>query len=444
VDYKPVDIKWLATELEGKSCEVLGDEKLTEMIEAFRKIVGGSEKSSLGSLESLPGWFLVKALEQAWPDVTHKDVFIYQLNSQLGKTNYRELKIQIAAKISIIDPTSGMDLLERMDDKNLRKKGTLPKNYIDFILKYFAGEDSRPIVAIFQHSSQNTRILKNVALQLFEAFFGGKSTFPLANKCALQGQLLHWLIIHKQYLACIEAFPNAITNELLMWPINMLTEYEAIRNAADAAGVPFGTLGALLPKALPTEEEIASNKQKVLQKTLDTELLDEFGKRLSSYREQVESKVAKLNEQSGKIFELQAQKNSVSQKLAALEGEKRDLITQRESMKARHAQETRTFEEEIGKLKEQVATKDNNISALNMEIDSLKSDFAAQIDKMARRIGVESERSKREMVEKIQDSLFQEFKNMNQLGDSESHKVAKIMLAHVFDKLSRLGVTFSK
>lgn len=444
MDYKPVDIKWLATELEGKSCEMLCDEKLAELIEAFKGVVEVSEKPALDGLESLPGWFLAKTLERIWPDIKRKDLLLFQLHSQFDKSNYRDLKIQISATVSIMDPQSGMQILERMDDKKLRKKGVLPKNYIDSILKYFAGEDSRPIVAIFQHSSQNSRILKNVALQLFEAFFGGKSTFPLANKCALQGQLLQWVISQKQYSACIEAFPNAVTNELLMWPISMLTEYEAIHNAADAAGVPFGTLGALIPKAIPTEAEIASNKQKVLHKTLDTELLDEIGKRLSSYREQVESKTAKLNEQSGKISELQAQKNSASQKIAALEGEKRDLTGQKESMKTLHAQEIRTLGEEIGKLKDQVVTKDNNISTLNMEIVSVKSDCTEQIEKMAKRINIESEHSKKELMEKIHDLLLQEFNDMNQLGDNESHKIAKIMLGHIFNKLGRLGVTFNK
>lgn len=444
MDHKPVDMKWLTTELEGKSCEMLGDDKLTELIEAFRGSVGSSEKPSLDGLEDLPGWFLAKALERIWPEIKRKDLFLFQLHSQFEKSNYRDIKIQIAAMISIMDPQSGMQILERMDDKKLRKKGVLPKSYMDSILKFFAGEDTRPIIAIFQHSPQSSRILKNVALQLFEAFFSGRATFALNNKCALQGQLLHWLINHKQYSACVEAFPDAITNELLMWPMAMLAEYEAIRSAADAAGIPFAALRALIPKVLPTEEELKLNKQTVLQKSLDTELLEEIGKRLSLYKEQVESKTARLNEQSGRISELQAQSDGVSRKLTALEGEKQSLITQIEALQELRSRESRTFEDEIVKIKNQVEAKDSNISALNMEIDSVKNDCAAQLDMMAKRISIESQHAKKELTEKIQDLLLQEFNDMNQLGDSESHKVAKIMVGHIFSKLGRLGITFNK
>ncbi len=104
MDHKLVDIKGLVAVLEGQSREVIGEEKLLELFEAFKYIAGSSERPSLEFIGKLPEWFLAEALEIVWPDIKDKDFFLHSIDKKFNLPTHRDFKMQIAASVAVVDP----------------------------------------------------------------------------------------------------------------------------------------------------------------------------------------------------------------------------------------------------------------------------------------------------------------------------------------------------
>lgn len=443
MDRKLVDIKGLVAELAGQSREVVGEEKLLELFATFKNIVGSSERPSLDVIDKLPEWFLVEALEMLWPDVKDKDFFLHHINTKFDLPTHRDFKMQIAASVTIVDPPAGIRMLERMDDKKARKKGILLKSYIDPFLKHFVSGDARPLNSIIEYKFENARILNKASLQFFEIFFGEKKSLNSENKNELQVKILKWIIANNLYLPCIQKFSALLTKEVRLWPMSMMSEYRSIQELGASVGITFDILEHPL-QGLQTQKEYSDDdKQAIFKKALDAELLEEIGKRLSLYNEQNTIKVAKINEQSSKIFDLQRKIESLSQRITNIEQEKNQLVLQKESIQKTHALERGVLEEKNSNCQKAIAERDLRIDALEKEFESLKNDCASKINEITKRIEIESEHAQKQLTEKIHDLLVQDFNDMNRLGDNDNHRTAKIMIGHIFGKLSQLGITFS-
>ena len=439
---KFADMKLLAAEFEGKTRDKFDDDAILELYYNFKAIVGMPAKPTLDNMDNLPSWFLAEALEFMWQEVKEKEKFIYYINLKLEEPKHRELKIQIAATVSINDPQSGIQILEKMDNKQLRKKGELPKNYIDSLLKYFARDGSRPLLAILESNIENQRASKSASIQFFEALFSGKSTTSLINKHALQSKLLTWLITNKQFTECTKLFPDYVTKEILAWPLSMLPEYESIQKTADSAGIMFNITNFSAHNLFVKYDQDVQ-KNELIQAAHDTELLDEIGKRLSRLKESVDTKKEKINDQSATIQDLQRQKEQSSQKIDSLEEEKIKMIMQNEATEKKFRTEVHLLEEDNQKHKKIIEEKENTIAELYREIGSIKHDREAQIAELTERVGIESKHAQKQFAEKIHDQLLQEFTDMKHLRDSEDHRIAKIKLGHIFDKLNGLGIVFN-
>ena len=440
---KFADMKLLAAEFEGKTRDKFDDDAILELYDNFKAIVGMPAKPTLDNMDNLPSWFLAEALEFMWQEVKEKEKFIYYINLKLEEPKHRELKIQIAAAVSINDPQSGIQILEKMDNKQLRKKGELPKNYIDSLLKYFARDGSRPLLAILESNIENQRASKSASIQFFEALFSGKSTTSLINKHALQSKLLTWLITNKQFTECTKLFPDYdVTKEILAWPLSMLPEYESIQKTADSAGIMFNITNFSAHNLFVKYDQDVQ-KNELIQAAHDTELLDEICKRLSRRKESVDTMKEKINDKSATIQDLQRQKEQSSQKIDSLEEEKMKMIVQNAATERKFRTEVHLLEEDNQKHKKIIEEKENTIAELYREIGSIKHDSKAQIDEATKRIEIESKHAQKQFAEKIHDQLLQEFTYMKILDDSERHSTAKILLGHIFDKLNGLGIVFN-
>jgi hypothetical protein len=451
VDKKLPDVGLLVEELKDETRATIYDGKLKELTASFSASIRSSEKPSTDGMERLPGWFLIHALGSSWPDIKDKQFLVCALNSKLSDANQRDMKIELAARISTIDPPSGVSLLAAMDNKKLRKKGELPKNYVESLIRYFINGDAQPIYAILNYKFDKHHCLCLVATQLFEALFGGKTPVRVTNKYELQAKLLNWLIVHEQYMTCSNILPNNVAKEISQWPIAMLEDLENIQEKADTAGIQTSIYNTFTLKLQPEEASNKDNfKNTLSQKNLDADrLLLQLGNIISNYKKNIDMHLSEIVTLRKIITELQNKNDSISKNCALLTEKKEDLVginselySKIQEMEKQRSIEIKNHDIEITRQKTQVANKDKELIELNIKIESEKKAHSADISLLSNRMAVESEHSRNVLAEKIHDMLTEDFNDMNRLDDTEKHRAAKIMLGHIFSKLHNVGINF--
>lgn len=426
-------LETLATDLKDIEQETLKPAKLDEHVALFYDTSIKDNKFALESIEKLPTWFVIHALVSVWPK-TEKDRrghLLNLLNTKLESANYRDMKIELAAKLSACDPRSGLMLLTAVENKQPKKGGELPKVYMETVEKHFFSGKAEPITSILNHEFKDTINLKSASLQFFEILFECKTSYGEKNKPELQAKLLEWLIANRTLKHCTQKYPDTIAGAVSNWTIGMLPVVKRIMSKAQHFDIQL---------ALPIEEE-APESNKPRQLTAE-ELLEQLGNHLKSNNETLKSQKISI---STLKKELNQSEMTASRRADKIQQFEEEILQARQShnseLKEKKSQLTQ-LETKLAKNNANIKSLKNKVRSLDEKIVTMENEHSVQIQKTSDRFRIETEHACKEFKEKLKDSLRPEYRDMKSLNDSKEEEIAKIMLEGLFKKLNKLGINF--